>query len=72
MWAFADQGSYKMTLRRTLKNIDKCRETAKELQEIVNERFSDEGLFEGFCDAIYKPEPEMEEWLSELEEMGDL
>ena len=49
MWAFADQGSYKMTLRKTLKNIDKCRETAKELQDLVNDKFSDEKLFEGFC-----------------------
>lgn len=52
MWAFADQGSYKMTLRKTLKNINECRETAKELQEIVNERFSDEKLHKLFVDEV--------------------
>ena len=69
MWAFADQGSYKMTLRKTLKNLDKLKETAKELQTLVLDKFSDEKLFELFCDSIYKPDPEVEEWLSELEEM---
>lgn len=52
MWAFADQGSYKMTLRKTLKNINECRETAKELQEIVNEQFSDEKLHKLFVDEV--------------------
>ena len=52
MWAYADQGSYKMTLRKTLKNIDKCRETSKELQKIVNERFGDEPLHKTFVDAV--------------------
>ena len=71
MWAFAEQGSYKMALRKTLKNIDKCRKTAKKLQKIVNERFSDESLFEGFCDSIYKPDPEYLEWLKELEQLDE-
>jgi len=53
MWAFADQGSYKMTLRKTLKNLDKAKEQAKELQGLVNDKFSDEKLFEGFCNSIY-------------------
>jgi len=52
MWAFADQGSYKMTLRKTLKNLDKAKEQAKELQSLVNDKFSDEKLYELFCDAI--------------------
>jgi len=52
MWAYADQGSYKMTLRRTLKNLDKCNTTAKELQEIINEQYSDERLHKLFVDEI--------------------
>ena len=48
MWAFAEQGSYKMTLRRTLKEIDRCKETAKELQSIVSDKFSDQVLYKSF------------------------
>jgi hypothetical protein len=44
---------------------------AKSLQEIVNEKFSDEVLFQGFCDSIYKPDPEYLEWLKELEELDE-
>ena len=69
MWAFADQGSYKMTLRKTHKTWHKAKETAEKLKIILNEKFSDESLYKIFCEAIYKPDPEVEEWLSELEEM---
>ena len=54
MWAFAEQGDYKMTLRRTLKNLDKCQATADELKSIIAERFSDENLYDDFCSAIYE------------------
>jgi len=54
MWAFADQGSYKMTLRKTLKNLDGCQETAGELQTLIADRFDDEKLFEGFCLSLYE------------------
>ena len=52
MWAFADQGSYKMTLRKTLKNWSKCKEQATELAAFINEKFDEEKLFAGFCDAV--------------------
>ncbi len=52
-WAFADQGSYKMVLRKTFKNWDKAKKTAIELQEIIGEKFSDEKLYEAFCSQIY-------------------
>jgi len=52
MWAYADQGSYKMTLRKTLKNWPKIKERAKELSDIINEKFTEEKLFSGFCDNI--------------------
>ena len=53
-WANADQGSYKMTLRKTLKNWSKIKERAEELSTIINEKFAEEKLFAGFCDAIYE------------------
>ena len=52
MWAFADQGSYKMTLRKTLKNLDKAREQAKELQTLVLDKFSNKNLNKLFVDSI--------------------
>ena len=66
MWAFADQGSFKMTLRKALKNLDKIKEQAKELQEIVLDKFSDEKLYKlfvdevlGFDSSIIEPEEEV-------------
>jgi len=67
MWAYADQGSFKMTIRKTLKNLNKANEAAKELQSLVLESFSDEKLFEGFVKSIYEDEMDIDSWLSELE-----
>ena len=70
-WAFANQGSYKMTLRKTLKNWSKCKETALELAALINDKFNEEKLFSGFCDAIYKEDPELLEWMQELEALDE-
>ena len=52
LWAYADQGSYKMTLRKTHKTWHKAKETAERLKIILNEKFSNEALYERFCNAI--------------------
>lgn len=52
MWAFAEQGSYKMTLRKTLKQYDKVKETAQELKQIINDKFSNEKLYSLFIDSL--------------------
>ena len=52
LWAYADQGSYKMTLRKTHKTWHKAKETAEKLKTIINDRFSDEVLYERFCNEI--------------------
>ena len=52
-WAYADQGSYKMALRMMYKKHNEFVEQAKQLQELVNTHFSDEVLFENFCNQIY-------------------
>jgi hypothetical protein len=67
MWAFADQGSYKMTLRKTLKNWSKIKERAEVLSTIINEKFNEEKLFAGFVTAIYGEEIDIDSWLEELE-----
>ena len=67
-WAYADQGSYKMSLRKVYKNLDKYEKTAIELKQIIESKFSDEKLFEGFCDAVYGEKIDVNTWLQELEE----
>lgn len=52
MWAFAEQGSYKMVLRKTLKQYDKARETALELKQIIDDKFSNEKLYNLFIDSL--------------------
>jgi glycosyltransferase involved in cell wall biosynthesis len=54
MWANADQGSYKMALRKAVKGYDKMKARAEELKSLVDDKFSDEKLFELFCDNIHK------------------
>ena len=68
MWAYADQGSYKMTLRKTYKNWDKAKKTASELQVLIEENFNDEKLFAGFTDQIFKQESP-DAWLSEVQDI---
>ena len=71
-WAYADQGSYKMALRMMYKKHDEFLQLAKELQNHIYKKFNDEDLYQGFCDQIYKPDPELEEWLKRLDEMESL
>ena len=52
MWAFADQGSYKMILRKTFKNHRKAKTTANKLKKIIADKFSDDNLYSAFCDQI--------------------
>lgn len=58
MWAYADQGSYKMTLRKTYKTWHKAKETAEKLKEIINDKFSNETLYSLFCKQFYDEEAE--------------
>ena len=52
MWAYADQGSYKMALRKAFKNNDDMLQLAEEAQDIVDSKFQDEVLYERFIDCI--------------------
>ena len=51
-WAYADQGSYKMALRMMFKKQDQFEEQAKELKKEIDTHFSNEVLYEGFCNSI--------------------
>lgn len=51
-WAYADQGSYKMVLRKTHKTWHKAKEMAEKLKAIIDEKFSNETLYKNFCNHI--------------------
>ena len=61
MWAFAEQGSYKMKLRKAYKNHGKMLAQAKNLQEIIDTKFKDNVLFENFIEMIYEKEEELDD-----------
>ncbi len=65
-WAFADQGSYKMCLRKIRRDWDSAKKQAEELKVIITEQFTEERQYEQFCNAIYNPSEEEKEWMSEL------
>ena len=71
-WAYADQGSYKMALRTMFTRYEEFTKQAEELRDHVNAKFSDDVLFEKFCDSIYKPDPELVAWEAELEGLEQL
>lgn len=52
MWAHADQGSYKMALRKFRKEHRKAKTTANKLKKIIEKKFSDEKLYATFCDQV--------------------
>ena len=65
-WAFADQGSYKMSLRKVKKNYKAAKSKATQLKKIIQKEFTEESQFEQFCNAIYNPSEEELEWMEEL------
>lgn len=68
-WAYADQGSYKMALRKVYKNWEKAKANAEDLASIIEEKFNEEKLYKGFCDSIYAPTEEEVEWNNQLSEI---
>ena len=58
MWANADQGSYKMAVRKAFKKQEKLQKQAEELKTLVSDKFSDENLFELFCGHFEENEEE--------------
>ena len=66
MWAYADQGSYKMALRKIKKSWKSAKKKAEKLKPLVEQNFAKEKLYENFCNAIYCPTEEETAWLDEL------
>lgn len=58
MWAYCSPSSYRAKLREALEGN---REDAEALQKIILEKFSDEKLYELFCDAILENDDQEDE-----------
>jgi glycosyltransferase involved in cell wall biosynthesis len=52
-WAYATQGSYKMTLRKTYKAYDEAYQKAQEAKKHIEDNFNEEKLFKQFCEHVY-------------------
>ena len=52
MWAYADQGSYKMRLREVYKNHKKFKKQAKTLQKWILSEFAEQKQYEKLCDVV--------------------
>ena len=42
-----------MVLRKTYKNLDKAKKIANDLKPLIESKFSNESLYENFCNSIY-------------------
>ncbi len=51
-WAFAEQGSYKMQLRKVRKNWKTAKNRANKLQNIISEKYTEEEMYARFCNSI--------------------
>ena len=69
MWAFANEESYKKTIRNTIENWQDCKDTSLKLQSIIEEKFNEETLYENFCASIFKPTDEELDWMKDLSEI---
>lgn len=67
MWAYADQGSYKMALRKAFKKQEKLQKQADELKTIIEDKFSDEKLYGIFCEQFIDKKSEFESFVESLE-----
>jgi len=69
MWCFPKEWNFKKSVRMFQKNYGTAKSQAKKLQKWVIENFEESIQYQKFCDLIYKPTKEEEEWNSTLNEI---
>jgi len=69
MWCFPKEWNFKKSMRMFQKNYGTAESQAKKLQKWVIENFEESIQYQKFCDLIYKPTKEEEEWNSTLNEI---
>ena len=61
-WAYADQGSYKMQLRKTYKSYNEALDKAQKAKTNIEENFNEEKLYAGFCEHFIDKFDDSEWW----------
>ncbi|MAI57375.1 MAG: hypothetical protein CML56_00045 [Rhodobacteraceae bacterium] len=75
MWAYPRESSAKTQMRRCYEDVQNnygFAATSCEYASSLNERFSEEKMLSLFADAVEKPDPKIDEWLSKLEALEEL
>ena len=69
LWAYPQQGSYKMKLREVCKDYSRYKSQAKKLQKWIAKNFTEEQQYEKFndCLQIFLPSAEELNWRQELD-----
>ena len=69
MWAFAQQGSYKMKLREVYKEHGRFSSQAKKLQKWILKNFHENVQYEKFKNVMEEYVGENDNWLAEIEDI---
>ena len=69
MWCFPKEWNYKKTLRSLYKSYGSSKSRARKLQSWVQETFEKNNQYEKFCNSVYKPTKEEQEWNSLLQDI---
>ena len=69
MWAHPTEASFKKRIRQVRKDYNKWLKKSTQLKEWVCEEFESEKMHEKLSSMLYKVDPEVAEWMQELEEM---
>jgi len=69
MWAFPKEWNYKKGLKSLVKNHGAAKSQAKKLQTWILENFEESKQYQLFCDSVYKPSEQEEEWNNTLNQI---
>ena len=66
MWAYPEQGSYKMKLREVYKDYSRFKSQSKKLKKWIFENFSDKQQYKKFNSIVLSHLPE-KDWMDEID-----
>lgn len=72
LWAYPKEGSFKKRLREMRTEYSRFKRNASKLKKHLVENFTEENLYSQFCDEIFQQDPELEEWLSKIDQMTSM
>ena len=69
MWCYPKEWSFKKNMRSLRKSYGSHKSRAKKLQKWVIENFEESKQYQKFCESVYKPTVEEENWQESLNEI---